>query len=218
MVYSNSDNYMQDLYFYNQMPNNTYMSNMSPNNMMGNFQNTQMMNGINGMQNQNMMNCTYSGSQNMYGNNMGQNINNLYPSIYRIITPVVSKVVANSNCQFLNEDTLNNMVDTVYNIVEGQIEYDNEPSTQVENTQSTNSSSSSNNSSNVRASETRQITNSQTQSSSNSRNRRSDNLLRDIIKILILRELLSRNAFRTQQQAQFSFPQYYNQQPYNMNF
>ena len=27
MLYSNNDSYMQDLYFYNQMPNNTYMSN-----------------------------------------------------------------------------------------------------------------------------------------------------------------------------------------------
>lgn len=225
MFYSNNDNYMQDLYFYNQSPNNTYMTGMPNNNMMGNFPNTQMMNGMNNMSsmqnpNQNMMNCMCNGNPNMYGNNMGQNINNLYPSTYRIIAPVVSKVVANSNCQFFNEDSLNNMVDTVYNIVEGQIDYDDSPSIQTENTQSTqntNSSSSSTNSSTTRTSETRQVTNSQSQTS-NSRSNRNDSLLRDIIKILILKELLSRNAFQTQQSSQFNYPQYYNQQPYNMNF
>lgn len=214
MFYSNNDNYMQDLYFYNQTPNNTYMTNMPNNNMMGNFSNPQMMNGMNNMPNQNMMNCMCN------GNNMRQNINNLYPSIYRIINPVVSKVVANSNCQFFNEDSLNNMVDTVYNIVEGQIEYDDTPSVQMENsqsTQNTNSSSSNSSTSTTRTTETRQITNSQSQTS-NSRSNRNDNLLRDIIKILIIKELLSRNAFQAQQQSQFNYPQYYNQQPYNMNF
>ena len=27
MFYSNNDNYLQDLYLYNQIPNNTYMNN-----------------------------------------------------------------------------------------------------------------------------------------------------------------------------------------------
>ena len=27
MFYSNNDSYMQDLYFYNQVPNNSYMNN-----------------------------------------------------------------------------------------------------------------------------------------------------------------------------------------------
>ena len=200
-MFCSNDNYMQDLYFYNQTPNNTYMGNMPNNSMMGNVP---AMGNMNNMQNPNMMNNNmFNTNQNMFGNNTGQGLNSLYPSLYRIIMPVVSRVVSNSNFQFLNEDTLSNMVDTVYNIVEGQIEYDNEmPSVSSQsasmqsNTSSSNNTNSSNNSNtntsssstNTRTSENRQVTNTQTSNRSN----RNDNLLRDIIKILILREILSR--------------------------
>ncbi len=206
MFYPNNDNYMQDLYFYNQMPNATYGNNIS------NVNNQQMMGN---MPNPNMMNGMYNCNQNMYVNNMGQSANNLYPSIYRIIYPVILKVLANSNYQFLNEDVLNNMTDTVYNIVEGQIEYDDDTSTNMQNTTTQNTQSTNNNSSTVgtttsKMSETKQVTNSQT---SNRRSNRGDSLLRDIIKILILREILSRSSSQ-------NFGNYtpYCNQPYNMNF
>lgn len=171
MFYSD-DSYMQDLYFYNQMPNNTYNPYMNPNMMQNNMAFNNMNNG-------------------MYNT---QNLSNLYPSIYRIMMPVISKVVSNSNFQFLNEDVLNNMVDTVFNIVDGQIEYDD--------TNEKNMSNENNNSS-------RQVdTKSNTQNNSNSRSNRNDNLLRDIIKILILKELLSRNRMN-QQTPQFNQNQYY---------
>ena len=209
MFYPNNDNYMQDLYFYNQMPNTTYGAGCPNNNsqMMGNVSNPNM--------NPNMMNGIYNYNQNMYGNNAGQGISNLYPSIYKIISPVISKVVANSNYQFLNEDVLNNMADTVYNIVEGQIEYDDDPSTNIQNantqnSQTTNSNSTTSTTTTSKVTETKQVTNSQT---SNRRYNRGDSLLRDIIKILILREILSRGN----SQNFGNYTPYYNQ-PYNMNF
>ena len=127
MFYSNNDHYMQDLYSYNQMPNNTYnpyMGNWLPpiaanvdsigvgnNNMYMNMPSTNM--GMN--QNPNM----FTGNQNINSNMNAQNPNNLYPSIYRIVNPVVNRVVSGSNLPYLTEDSLNNMVDTVYNIIEG---------------------------------------------------------------------------------------------------
>ncbi len=200
MFYSNNnDNYMQDLYFYNQTPNNTYF----PNNM----QNYNMMQG----QNPNMM---YN-NPNMYQNQMNQNMNNLYPDIYRIINPVVSRVIANSNYQFLNEDALNNMTDTVYNIVEGQIDLNDNvaqsESSSSSQSASSNTSSVSSNGSNRISETTRQSSISQT--SSNSKPNRNDNLLKDIIKILILKELLSRPNRNNQ-----NYCPYCNQMQYNQNF
>ncbi len=191
MFYSGNDNYMQDLYFYNQIPNQNTYNGVGMNNI--NMQNPMMNNGM--YMNQN---------SNMYSNQVQQpNINTLYPSTYRILMPVVSKVVANSNCQFLNEDILDNMVDTVFNITEGQISYENEPeqvTTRERNTTAqTNTTSVSqtnpnnNNTTNVSSTTTR--VNNVTQNSNNSTNNSNDNLLRDIIKILIIREILFRRQF-----------------------
>ncbi len=205
MFYSNND-YMQDLYYYNQIPNNnTYNPNMNffGNNMMDpNYMN-------NGM-------CMNNNQMNMH-NNQSQNLNNLYPSVYRIIMPVVSRVVSNNNYPYFNEDVLNNMVDTVYNIVEGQIEYNDEPSSrQSENNSSNNNSNQAGNtnSSNTTNQNTRTSSTSdtrQTTSNSNINNSRNDSLLRDLIKILIIREIIERMRFQQQQQQFMS-------QSYNMNF
>ena len=205
MLCSN-DNYMQDLYYYNQIPNNTYMGNI-PNNIgnsipiMGNMQNPSMIN-----------NNVFPQNQTMYGNNTSQGINNLYPSIYRIIYPVVSRIVSNNNYQYMNEDNLNNMVDTVFNIIEGPIDYDDEvtpnstPNISTQNNSNTQTSNN-NNSNNLRQSENK--TNIQT----TNRHTRNDNLLRDIIKILIIREILSRRIFQNQQQFGNTCP-YYNTQSF----
>ena len=199
MFYSNNDNYMEDLYFYNQTPNmmNTYNPNMNNlNNSMPNMMNNMCM----------------GQNPNMFNNNMNQvpNLSTLYPSIYRIINPVVARVIQNSNYQFLNEDTLNNMVDTVYNIVEGQIDYEEESSVSKPtstNEVNTNSSSTSQNNSSTTVSRTQEVKTTQT---TTTRRNRNDNLLRDIIKILILKELFSRNN---------QIPNgYYQRQQYNINF
>lgn len=209
MFYSNNDNYMQDLYFYNQMPQNTYNPNMN------NFGN-QMPNNMGMMNNAGSM---YMGqNQNMFNNqNQMQSMSSLYPSIYRIINPVVSRVIQNSNYQYFNEDVLNNMVDTVYNIVEGQIEYDEEDpvasrTSTTQNDTNNVTTNSSNTGTTTRQTETRQQT---TQTTNISRNNRNDSLLRDIIKIIILKELIFRNSFQNMQPQQ-----QFNQNPYcnNMNF
>ena len=107
MFCTNNDSYMQDLYFYNQQPN-TYMNNMG--NMMPN--NNMIPFSMNSMNQPNM----FMGQNNMTMAQM-QNPNSLYPSIYRIINPVVSRVVANSNYQFLNEEALKNIYSVAYSAV-----------------------------------------------------------------------------------------------------
>lgn len=214
MFYSNNDSYMQDLYFYNQNPNS--WNNYSPfmNNMNYGMQNPDMISS-------NMNNMYMNQNPNVgYGMNHPQNLNNLYPSTYRIILPVALRVIANSNYQYINEDALNNMVDTVYNIVDGQIEYEDDSNNTTSKQEMSSSNSNSNNSANIntnsvsKVADTRQST-TQTVTAPR-RNNRHDSLLRDIIKIIILRELLSRNQFMTNRQQNFMQTQpYCNSQIYN---
>ena len=196
MFYPNNS-YMEDLYFYNQIPNGQYINNL----------------GNSVMNNQMMPN--FAGGGNMYQTNPGgvnfgnpnmfmpgqminsgmpiQNLNNLYPSIYRIINPVVSKVVSNGNNQIINEEALNNMVDTVFNIVEGQVETEINTQTQRNIKNETQVNNSSSNNTNMSSSNKGSDMNRQT-STNLQTNTRNDSLLRDLIKILIIKELLSRNA------------------------
>lgn len=193
MFYSGNDSYMQDLYYYNQMPNGAFMNSYG-NNIMGN---SNMQGGIpNNPNNQIFMN------PGIFSNNMPvQNLNNLYPSIYRILNPVISRIVSNNN-QLVSEDLLNNMTDTVFNIVEGQIDFGDDQAqgnNRSDNqSASTNSSSNtSNNSSSNRTSESTRLNNQNVQTN-NARHNRNDSLLRDLIKILIIKELLSRNGVQRQ--------------------
>ena len=189
MFYSGNDNYMQDLYFGNQM----YGANTYNPNGMNNMTNPMYMN--NGM-------CP-----NQFQNqipNQPVSINNMYPSLYRILMPVISRVVSNSNYQFFNEDVLNNMVDTVYNITDGQINYENDNDNEQVTTQERNSNTQTNTASVSQTNQnttttntsTRMNTNTQTTRNANSTNSSNDSLLRDIIKILIIRELISRRQFQ----------------------
>ena len=139
------------------------------------------------------MNFTNQGIPNsqMYQPQSGvQNLSNLYPSVYKIVNPVITRVLATSNNSMINEEYLNNMVDTVYNIVEGQIEIGDDTiqrNTQQENTTQTNASTSRN-----------QETTRQQVSQTNSRNTRNDSLLRDLIKILIIKDILFKNQLQRQ--------------------
>lgn len=177
-MFSNNDNYLQDLYNYNQIPNN-YNSYMN---------NTYMQN-PNMMQNQCSMMNGMCANPNMYQANNNSNLTNFYPSTYRIINPVVSRVVQNCNYQFLNEDTLNNMVDTVFSIVDGQIDYGEEDVPLQAQNQTSNPTTTQNTTQVQRQTATETT---RTQVNSVNQNNRSDNLLRDIIRILIIKELLSR--------------------------
>lgn len=197
MFYSNNNGYMEDLYYYNQMPTATYMNTLG-NNMMGNSNMQVMQQGMPGLPNNQIFQ-----NPGMFSGNMPiQNLNNLYPSIYRILNPVVSRVVLNNN-QAVTEDLLNNMTDTVFNIVEGQIDLgddqaqgNNRSDNQTINTNSS-SNTLNNTSSSSRTAESARSNNQNIQTS-NTRHNRNDSLLRDLIKILIIKELLSRNSFQRQ--------------------
>ena len=193
MFYSNNNGYMEDLYYYNQIPNATYMNTLG-NNMMGNINMQTMHQGVPGMQN----NQTFANPGMFSGGMQVQNLNNLYPSIYRILNPVVSRVVLNNN-QPITDELLNNMTDTVFNIIEGQIDFGDEQVQRNNNTDSQQlSTNNSNNTSSNRTSEQTRQNNSQLAQSNNSRNNRGDLLLRDLIKILIIKEILSRNNLQRQ--------------------
>ncbi len=178
-MYTNNDNYLQDLYNYNQMPNNQFMNNNCMPNM---FQNQPS-----------CMNGMYA-NPNMYQQNNNSNLTTFYPSTYRIINPVVSRVVQNSNYQFLNEDTINNMVDTVFSIVDGQIDYreDDMPLQTQNQTMNSTSSNSSSNSTQSQRQTTTEIT--RTQVNTTTQTNKADGLLRDLIRILIIKEILSRRT------------------------
>ena len=177
MFYDNGS-YMQDLNYYNQNPVMNQNLGYNPY-MMNNFQNQ---NNLMAIQNQ-------------------QNLKALYPAVYRVICPVASQIVANSNIQYITEENLNNMVDTVYNIVEGDINLS-------DNSNSNQTSQELNQTVNNRSQNSNSGTN--TANNTNVKSNRQNNLLRDLIKIIILNEIMSKR----QNQAMMMQN---NMQNFNMN-
>ncbi len=200
MYFQNYDDYMRDVFYFNQMPNQNlnypYM-------------------GYNNMQNPNFQN-NFAG-QNF--NNGNSNINNMYPSIYRIVQPVVSRVLTGNNYQYMSEDNLNSMVDTVYNIVEGDARnnLDNSSSLNSNNTTSTQTQSQTQtqpqrNNTNQNTTQTTTMT----QTSTSSQNNQNETmLLKDLIKILLIKEIINRNNIRRFSNNGFNnyqnIPNYYDQ-------
>lgn len=206
MFYQDNNDYMRDSYFYgNNYGNGSCMMYGA-----GNCQGMQAPYMQNNYQNQIPMQVNQM--------NSATNLNNMYPQIYKIINPVANRVISNSNYQYITEDSLNNLVDTVFNIVEGDI------STLTSNSHDSTASDDNvvNSSSNTR---------SQNSSSNSSNDRRGNNimdngtnnntLLKDIIKIIIIKELLSRrnmgnnnnnNPYMQNQNG------YFNPNFYGMNF
>lgn len=104
MFYPSYDDYMRDIFYYNGLAGN----NMA-------YQTNPMSAGMPG----GCMNNAMNYNSGMPMNN--SNINNLYPSIYRIVYPVVQKVTSESNFQIVNEETITNATNTIYDIVEGDL-------------------------------------------------------------------------------------------------
>lgn len=150
------NDYMRDFFYYNQNPNQNLNMNY-------------------GYMPNNMMRTTTN-----------NNIENLYPNIYRILRPVVRKVVSGSNYQYLTEEVVSNMVDTVYNIVEGDR---NTRATEVNAETAETRRSSVTSTSNTTQNQT-----SQSRNNSNNNNEY-NNLLKDLIRILVLQEILNRNGW-----------------------
>lgn len=105
MFYPSYDDYMRDIFYYNGLSGNN----------MG-YQSGYMMPGYNGSTDGMGMNGYTPGMPNNINN-----FNNLYPSIYRIVYPVVQKVVSESGFQVINDEAITNATDTIYNIVEGDL-------------------------------------------------------------------------------------------------
>jgi len=116
-------------------------------------------------------NGTYREADNYYNNVVEANtnfqeVNSLYPEIYGIVYPVVQKVCSRRNMYTISKEQIDQMVEEVYNVVE------------VDEVEDTRENLKNGDVKNPRIKETR-------------RPRPNNYLLRDLIRILILRELLS---------------------------
>lgn len=109
-----------------------------------------------------------------------QEVNNLYPEIYGIVYPVVQKVCSRRGFVNINEEQINQMVEEVYSVVEAD-----------EEEQDTRENPKNGDVKNPRAKETR-------------RPPRRNFLLRDLIRILIIRELLGRPGFGPRRYARYT--------------
>ena len=134
MFYQPRDPYYDEFYF-GYPGNNTY--NLNQNSSMpydpyigGNFNNQNFNNQTLGDDfyqypnpNSNINARTNINPINTNPNNIShhQNYNHLYPSIFRILDPVVKKVIYSSGNTYLNEKILKEPSDEVFNIVEGDI-------------------------------------------------------------------------------------------------
>lgn len=120
----------------------------------------------------NVPNNTYREADNYYYDSpmINQNIpdiNSLYPEIYGIVYPVVQKVCSKRNIYAISKEQIDKMVEEVYDVIEPREELEN--AREVPRNGDVK---------NPRIKETR-------------RPRETNYLLRDLIRILIIRELLS---------------------------
>ena len=198
MFYQPRDPYYDDFYF-GYPGNNTYNLNQNNNNVAydpysGNNFNQVGFNdqtfsddfyrypgprvNINGM-NQN----TNPNQNNVFNH---QNYNHLYPSIYRILDPVVKKVVYSSGNTYLNDKILNEITEEVFNIVEGDINK-TESDEQIKQEQNQTSQSSQN------QLQRKPISKDEIKEACmNIRN----SLIKDFIKVLIINEFNKRTIYR----------------------
>lgn len=210
MFYQNNNDYMRDAFYYSQPQNGTYQygNGYNMNQMPNQF-------GMNGMQN-NMMQPR---------NNMqNTNVEQMYPPIYRIIDPVANRVISNNNIQYVTEDNLNNMVDTVYDIVEGDISTLSSGSNMalsddtVTQGQITNRDSATNTgaSQTTRSTQVSRTTQRETtvMSMNNNVSNGDNQLLRDLIKIIIIKELISRQTMFANQNTSNYNNMYYDPRTY----
>lgn len=124
----------------------------------------------------NRMQDTYV-MEDYYSNNNFNPNNNLelmYPDLYKKIYPLVCKECKNLTSP-LTEDVLENMTNNVYNSIEIDFKFETSTKVEVKREESKNN--------NMRETESRQ-------------RRPQNDILRDLIRILILRELLGRDHIR----------------------
>lgn len=126
---------------------------------------------INPMMNMNLNNQIYYEDENNFTYN-NQQIDDMYPEIYKILYPMVCKACMNIQ-ENISEDLVSRITNDIYiNVENAEIEQEKR------NIQKTNNNLKDNSNKNVDISNTR------------NENRVNNFLLRDLIRILVLRELL----------------------------
>lgn len=136
------------------------------------------------MNNMNMYpNNQFYESENNFGDNQA-NIDNMYPEIYRIIYPMVCKACMNTN-ENITEDLVSRITNEIYiNIENIEISKENRNNSNVVNNNQTTK--------NVRPENMNGKSNLADATLSRQEDRNRNPLLRDLIRILVLRELLGR--------------------------
>ena len=131
---------------------------------------------------------TYQMAENIYDMQRGSSyenmdLENLYPDIYRMIQPMVQKVCMRAT-GVINEEMVRSMTDEVYNAM-------TEETREVKDVKKSSNEVRTNNSQNVRKVE---------------EPRQNNFLLRDLIRILIIKELLRRRPGRPPMRPGPNFP------------
>lgn len=143
--------------------------------------------------NQNEYSYNNAYQPNYSNNRANEELEECYPEIYKIIYPMVRKACSGVN-QTINKDLIERMTDEIYSAVEARDEVQVNISL-TNNTGQNNRSSDNANTKNQNKEKKAEVKISQTENREDrgeNRQRRQNNNIRDIIKILILRELLGR--------------------------
>lgn len=205
MYYNDYEEYMRDVLGYNSIQPNIHKENYYASQM-------GMLNQLNQTTQQNQVNQMHSNfiPRNLNTNTFFKsNIEDLYPDIYKVVNPVISKI-CKKNTKPITEDVLEDMVTEVFNNV--NIDDINIVNINIE-TKDTRKTSSKD----IRE-------NKENKDNRDDRRRRPNNqILRDLIKILILNQILSRNftgmpLFSRNPQETISQNPYLNQGYNYMNF
>ena len=124
-----------------------------------------------------------------------QDILNLYPEIYKILNPMICKI-CEANTKPITEELLNQMTDEIYLNIESDGNINNRnTNTNLRNTD--NSSKTSNNRTTEKNKETNREENTESMKNETRQARTPRNpVLRDLIKILILNQLLFGNSWQ----------------------
>ena len=139
---------------------------------------------------QNHQNNYYDTYEANYRNEPNLNLEQYYPEIYKIIYPMIQKACA-LNTRGITEETIENMVDDIYS----SIESDNVINVNInlQNPENRNISKTAASNSNLKKEKKKTVKkNEKKENRGEDRQFRNRNL-RDLIKILLIRELLSNN-------------------------
>ena len=126
-------------------------------------------------------------AKNTVDTNNNQEIEECYPEIYRIIYPMIQ-----NRCKRITEPLTKDLIENITNEIYSSIEVTNEINIDNVNIASQNEVNNSNNTSNRNSRQENKTKEVKQDVNKENREDRRDNGLRDLIKILIIRELLKR--------------------------